>query len=198
MWSSTLMILGSGVVLPSRGVVSSMRSVMRCSSVAANGTSGASASSSARTERRSPARMRSTTSVTPRLGEVLELALARRWSRRERCSGRPDRDRPARPSARSRGSAVPRPPPPMGIHPSSVAAAASTVSVAPPPTRVRTRGRWTGLGHDQVGPKSTNSPWNSASSHDQIASMAARCSATMARRRGKSTPWSSASARFHP
>ena len=41
---------------------------------------------------------------------------------------------------------------------------------------MRTRGCCTGLGQDQVGPKSTNSPWYSAWSVDQMASMAARCS----------------------
>ena len=63
---------------------------------------------------------------------------------------------------------------------------------------VRTRGCWSGFGHDQVGSKSTNSPWYSAWSLDQMASMAARCSRTTTRRRPKSTPWSSASALFHP
>ena len=65
MWSSTLMIFGSGVRAPEPrgGVVDEIGH--GCSSVAANGTSGASDSSSARTDRSSPARTRSTTSVMP-------------------------------------------------------------------------------------------------------------------------------------
>ena len=150
---------------------------------AAGSTKGASDSISARTSRAGPAAEAEHDLVDAETGEVLELRPRRRSCRRGPRRGGPDPGRPLRPGGGGRGRASASPPPPMGIHPSAISATvASTVSLAPPPTSVRTRGCCTGLGHDQVGPKSTNSPWNSACSLDQMASAAARCSRTTVRR----------------
>ena len=155
-----------------------------CSSVAANGTSGASASSSARTDRSSPARTRSTTSLMPEAGVVLQLALVGDGAEgddRQRSGVAPGLlgQRAQARDGRAQAAAADGHPP-VGVlgH-----GRLSTASLAPPPMRVRTRGCCTGLGQDQVGGKSTNSPWYSAWSVDQMASMAARCSRTTAWRR---------------
>ncbi len=61
-----------------------------------------------------------------------------------------------------------------------------------------TRGCWTGLGQLKHGSSDTCSPWNSASSCDHSACMHSTCSRATSRRAPNSTPWSAASARFHP
>ena len=69
---------------------------------------------------------------------------------------------------------------------------------AAPPIRTGGRGCWSGFGHCQLGAKSTNSPWNSATSFDQSACMASMHSRTRARRRFVSMPWFSISSTFQP
>ena len=59
-------------------------------------------------------------------------------------------------------------------------------------------GFWTGFGHDQIGSKSTNSPWNSASSWVQISFMARMRSRMSEKRRFGSVPWLRISSRFQP
>jgi hypothetical protein len=56
----------------------------------------------------------------------------------------------------------------------------------------------TGFGQDQIGSKSTNSPWNSASSCVQICRMAVMCSSILRVLVRGSTPWLAISSRFHP
>ena len=199
MWSSTLMILGSGVVLPSRGVVSSMQVGHGCSSVAANGRSGASDSSSARTDALVAGPDPEHHLGDAEAGVVLQLALV--GDGPEGDDGEGGRIAPGLLGQAVRGAGWRRP--------GRCRRWGSSRRRTPP--RRRTRRRWrrrrpacaprgccTGLGQDHVGPKSTNSPWYSAWSVDQMAAMAARCSRTTSWRRGQSTPWSSASARFQP
>ena len=58
-------------------------------------------------------------------------------------------------------------------HPPSPKARTLSITFAPsPPTITGGCGCWSGLGHDQIGSKSTNSPWYSASSSVQIAFIA--------------------------
>ena len=149
--------------------------------------------------RASPARMRRTTSVDPRGRRSARACPPRRWSRTARRS-RSAGSRPAcSASARRRGSASARPLPPIGIQPSALGhGGESTASVAPPPISVRTRGCWTRLGPRPGRAEVDELAVELGLSSDQMASMAARCSRTMSCRRPKSTPWSSASARFQP
>ena len=115
-WSSTLMILGSGVVLPRRGVVSSMRSVMAAPVWPRKGRGVPSDSSSARTDgchRPGPEH----DLVDPEPGVVLELALVGDGA--EGDDGERGGVRPASSARRRRGMASARPPPPMGIQPSA-------------------------------------------------------------------------------
>ena len=66
------------------------------------------------------------------------------------------------------------------------------------PTRVSGPGLRTVLGHAQLGPKSTNSPWNSASSWVHSSRIASRYSRSIVRRRFGGTLWSAISSRFQP
>ena len=96
-------------------------------------------------------------------GVVLELALVAIVPNGTTASraGRAPPARPARAGGDGLGqAAAPDRDPAVGI----IGDGAKTASLAPPPIRVRTRGCCTGLGQDQVGPKSTNSPWYSACS----------------------------------
>ena len=85
-WSSTLMIFGSGVVLPSRGVVSSIRSVMAAPVWPRTGPGGP-ATPARPGPGSSPARTRSTTSSTPRRGVVLELGPVREGAEGDHAQG---------------------------------------------------------------------------------------------------------------
>ncbi len=67
-----------------------------------------------------------------------------------------------------------------------------------PPTRIGGCGRCAGLGQDQMGPKSTWRPWNSASSCVQIARIACTRSSMPAQRVGGSRPWLAISSGIHP
>ena len=66
------------------------------------------------------------------------------------------------------------------------------------PTRVRGPPAWTVLGQAQLGPKSTNRPWYSASSRLHSSRMASRYSRSMVRRSEGGTLWSAISSRFQP
>ena len=67
-----------------------------------------------------------------------------------------------------------------GIQPSPISSTRSRTVGPPPP--ISTGGVRTGFGQDHSGPKSTNSPWNSASSRVQISRIAATCSSIRAAR----------------
>ena len=94
--------------------------------------------------------------------------------------------------ARSSGSAR------FGIHSSPYSSTRSSTFSPRPPTRTGGCGFWTGFGHDQIGSKSTCSPWNSASSCVQISFMASTRSRMIEKRRRGSVPWLRISSRFQP
>ena len=77
----------------------------------------------------------------------------------------------------------------LGIHSSPYSSTRSSTFGPRPPMRTGGCGFWTGFGHDQIGSKSTNSPWNSASSFVQISFMARMRSRMSAKRRFGSVPW---------
>ena len=199
MWSSTLMIFGSGVVLPSRGVVSSITSVMVAPVWQRRGRGGQ------RLQLGPHGRLVAGPDPQHDLGDpepgvVLQLALRRRWCRRGRRRGRPGRAPLASASACRRGMAAARPLPPMGIQPSALSTTAREHRVVGAAADEGADARLLhGLG---PGPRRPEV--------DELAVVLGLVAATRwprrppgararrACRRAKSTPWSSASVRFQP
>ena len=171
-----------------------------CSSVAANGTSGASDSSSARTRPLVAGPDAQHDLGDTEAGVVLELALVGDGPEGDDARARPGRVRPASASARRRGhglgqAAAADGDPAVGAarprrrrprrwrrrRPACARGAAAPAWARTRSARSRRTRRGTRPGRSTRWP-----PWR------------ARCSRTTAWRRAKSTPWSSASARFQP
>ena len=170
---------------------------MAGSSVAANGTRGARAwSLRAHLGGLTPARMRSTTSY-PEPGVVLELALVADGA--EGITLESVWVPPCRlGQSRRRGRASPSPQPPTGIHPSALRDGGQEVSLgAPADERAHSR-----LLH-RLGPGPGRLEVHELAVELRLIARpdglrGARCSRTMSWRPPKTTPWSSASARFQP
>ena len=107
-----------GAAEPGGGVVDQVGH--GCSSVAANGTRGANDSSWARTGGRVAGPDAQDHLGDAQAGVVLELALVGDGAERDDAECRPGHARPRSASARRRGKASPRPPPPMGSQPSAL------------------------------------------------------------------------------
>ena len=95
----------------------------------------------------------------------------------------------------SAGSKSPRP---RGNQPSAQSTTLRSVWSVSPPTRIGGFGFWTGFGQDQIGSKSTNSPWNSGSSSAQMTFIARARSLITRKRVAKAVPWFSISSAFQP
>ena len=109
--------------------------------------------------------------------------------------------RPASPAIalrRAMPSAGSKSPRPRGNHPSAQSTTRRRVWSVSPPTRIGGFGRWTGFGYDQIGSKSTNSPWNSGSSSAQMTFIARARSLITRKRVAKAVPWFSISSAFQP
>ena len=85
-----------------------------------------------------------------------------------------------------------------GNQPSQMSTTRWRVCELSPPRSTGGWGFWAGLGHDQMGSKFTNLPWNWASSLVHISFIARTCSSRRLKRVENSVPWFSISSRFQP
>ena len=114
--------------------------------------------------------------------------------RRTRARCRPARSRSSSMRVPSASGSVTR----FGIHSSPYARTRSSTLSPVPPTSTGGCGFCAGFGQHQIGSKSTNSPWYSASSCVQIAFIASMRSRMRLKRRRGSVPWLRISSRFQP